>query len=172
MTLQTEEQLIALAGHFDLEIKYVNDLPDNVPGILQAGAESGHIIVNARKSRSDQAFTIAHELAHYVMHLDRPPLYLVPRYLDHPWKPKFMTDSTQETKDFLHRKFGPEFQADLWAFILLWQIRAFHDLIAIPKLYPRLKWMLWYSLAAVIYGVFKKRVKNLIQTLSSPFHTQ
>jgi hypothetical protein len=172
MTLQTEEQLIALAGHFDLEIKYVNDLPDNVPGILQAGPDLGYIIVNARKSRSDHAFTIVHELAHYVMHLDRPPLCLVPRYLDRPWESKVMIQYTQETKDFIHRKFGPEWQADLWAFILLWQIKAFDDLIALPRIYPRFKWMLWYSLAAVIYGGFKKRVKHLIQTFSSPFYTQ
>jgi IrrE N-terminal-like domain len=163
MTPRTEKTLHLLASHFGLQIEYISDLPDNVSGFLQPGLNPRYIFVNANKPRCDQTLTIAHELAHYVIHFNRTAPNFIPWYLDYPWKSKDMIESSRETKEFLLQHFDLEWQADFWAFILLWQIGATDDLVAITELYPKKNWMFWYSATAAIVGGIKQRIKNFFQ---------
>lgn len=145
MTPRTEQTLKEIAYYFDLQIKYVTDLPDNVLGFLEPGSNPHYIVVNAHKPRSDQALTVAHELGHYVLHLDRPRRNVVPGYLDYPWKSERIGQITQKIKTVIKRLVTPEWEADMWAFSLLWQIGAVDDLIAITEIYPRKKTIFWVS---------------------------
>jgi hypothetical protein len=161
MNIKSEKRLQSLVEHLSLKIEYLNDLPDNVPGFLQPGEDPRFIFVNARMSRSDQAFTITHELAHYVMHVGRPPCYYLPRYLNWLRRSERTKDIADTTERFMRRKFNIEWQADLWGFIMLWQIGAVDDLLALKEAYPEKRWMFWYSFAATLHAGIKRRLASL-----------
>ncbi len=78
MTPRAEQILKNAAAYFDLHIEYVNDLSDKVAGFLKPEPDPGYIVINANKPHCDQVFTIAHELAHYLVHEGRPLLDMVP----------------------------------------------------------------------------------------------
>jgi hypothetical protein len=161
MTPRTEQTLKQVADYFDLQIEYVADLPDNVPGFLEPSPHPRYIFVNARKTSHDQAFTIAHELAHYIMHTDGRARNLMPWYLRPSVTPRFMVQVSRTAERWMRQKFDVEWQADLWAFMLLWRIGAADDLLAIIKLYPQKNRMFWYSGAATVYTNAKRRILNL-----------
>ena len=165
MTLKTEQTLKKYSAHFDLEVRNLNDLPDNVAGFLEPGSDPRHIFVNGRKSPSDQAFTIAHEMGHYVMHLDRLPRYVTPWFLDYPWKSELMIEAVQMTKNFRQRILNPEREADAWAFVFLWQAGATDDLLTIHEMYPDKRWLMWYSGVVALCNGHWQRSKDFLQRL-------
>lgn len=169
-TEQALARLAETAGYFDLLIEYVADLPDNVPGFLQPGPDPRFILVNASKSPSEQAFTIAHEIGHYVMHANRPIPAFLPWYLNIRWQSPSLSKFSSRARRWIRRVFDAEWQADLWAFILLLQIGAADDVMAIIALYPKKTVMLWHSIAALIFSRIKGRTKKLFQWI--PFRTQ
>ena len=165
MTPKTEQILKDLAGYYDLQIEYVTDLPDNLSGFLQPGSDSCHVVVNANKPPSDQVFTIAHELAHYVMHLNRPPKDFAPGYLKTPWENKWLSKFSRLSNRWIRWKLNPEWQADLWAFIFLLYIGATDDLVAITEMYPKKSGMFWWAVATMLYCGIKQRIKNFFRGL-------
>jgi len=168
MTPNTEQGLSRFAEYFDLQIEYVDDLPDNVPGFLQPGLDLNYILINANKPRSDQVFTIAHELAHYVMHLNRPPKDFAPWYLKIQWENKWLSKFSRMASRWLRLKLTPEWQADVWAFIFLFHIGARDDLIAITEMYPKKSGMFWYAALFVTYHGITQRIKNFFRGLFTP----
>ena len=59
-----------------LEIAY-HDLEDNVSGLLIRREHGSPVIaVNVRHHKHRQRFTIAHELGHYLLHQDRPTVFV------------------------------------------------------------------------------------------------
>jgi hypothetical protein len=165
MTPRTEQILNQFADYFGLQIEYVFDLPDNVAGLLQSGSNPRYIFVNARKSRSEQAFTIAHEMGHYVMHHDRQPWDILPWYLRIRWKSPLMSKVSRTLTRLVKMHYGPEFQADLWAYVILWHIGASDDLLAITEMYPQKSPLFWLSSWGVIYGGLKRLIKSFFQRL-------
>jgi hypothetical protein len=172
MTPRTELILKALAEHHGLEIEHVDDLPDKVAGFLQSGSDPRYIFVNARKSPSEQVFTIAHELAHYIMHLDRKPWVIRPWYLKIKWKAPLAVRISRTLTRLVRIHYGPEFQADLWAYVILWQIGARDDLLAITEMYPKKNSLFWLSSWGVIYGGLKRLIKSLFQRMFNPSPAQ
>jgi hypothetical protein len=86
MTPKTKLTVRALAHYHGLRIKYVSDLPATVPGFLDPSKASRTIVVNANKSRSDHAFTILHEIDHFILHFERSHRIRLPWYLTRQWK--------------------------------------------------------------------------------------
>ena len=171
MTPRTEQILDVTAKYFDLQIEKV-DLPDNVPGFLQPGPDPRYIFVNAHKPRSDQALTIAHELGHYVMHLNRPPWNIIPWYLKIQWKSQRLSKFSQMVSRCVRRECGPELQADFWAFLFLWSIGAGDDVIAIAEIYPKKRPLIWFTGATMTYFGIKRRIKSFLQRLFNPSWAQ
>lgn len=59
----------ALADDLDATVILRHDWPDNVAGKIEVGADGGYTIyVNGHHHRHRQRFTIAHEIAHIVLH--------------------------------------------------------------------------------------------------------
>lgn len=64
-------QVGALADALGLKV-VVATLPMNISGLIQPEAGSGFVIkVNRFESKERQRFTIAHEIAHYLIHRDK-----------------------------------------------------------------------------------------------------
>ena len=145
MTPRTEQILKNAAAYFDLHIEYVNDLSDKVAGLLKSEPDLGYIVINVNKPRCDQVFTIAHEIGHYVIHVDRPPVDMVPWYLKIQWRSAWLCKRCRVLGRCVQRKFGREWQADFWAFVFLFHIGAVDDLIAIQEMYPQKRGLFWLS---------------------------
>jgi Zn-dependent peptidase ImmA (M78 family) len=70
-TKQVPVQIGALAQALGLKV-VVAALPLNISGMIQPDGEDGFIIkVNRFEPKERQRFTIAHEIAHYLLHRDR-----------------------------------------------------------------------------------------------------
>jgi hypothetical protein len=171
MTRKTKLFIRALADHLRLRIKYVNDLPAKVPGFLDPSKASRTIVVNASKSKSDHAFTILHEVAHYILHYKRSHRTRLPWWLARKWKSKPMIRFSKTTKRIASRTLNDERQADLWAFCALFQIGATDDVLDIVGQYPEKNSTFWLSFVGCIYSGIKFRVKRAFRTILHPFST-
>ncbi len=167
-TEQALKVLTDIVAYFDLQIEYVVDLPDNVAGILQPHLDPHFILVNNHKSPSDHVFTIAHELAHYILHVNRRPVNFLPAFLQTPWKSKPVAKFSSIIIRWARRKLGPEWQADAWAFLLLMRIGAVDDLLIITEIYPNKKTLFWLLSVVSIYNGIKQRTKIFFSKLSIP----
>jgi hypothetical protein len=169
MTRAAKRELRECVRYFGLQVKYVRGLPDKVSGFLQPGSDPQYIFLNEGKSRSDHAFTIAHELGHYVMHLDRPLKNRTPEFLDYHGESEFFLETTQMTKEWVQRFFEPEGEADAWAFALLLRLGATDDLLTILELYPKKFWMFLAICASSTFNAWKSRITNFFQVLFDAF---
>ncbi len=171
MTPRTEQVLNQYAAYFDLKVEYV-DLPDNVSAFLQPGPDPRYIFVSSRKTRSDNAFSIAHELGHYVMHHERPPRDIRPRYLKIQWTSKLMSKLSRLLSRWVRRKFDAEWEADLWAFLFLFYIGATDDVFAFIESYPKKDFLFWCTVCGIIYCGIKRRIQVFSHRLFYPVWTE
>jgi len=164
MTPATKQRLRGYVSYFGLQIKYVS-LPEKVSGFLQEGPDPLYIFLNEKKPHSDHVFTIAHELGHYAMHLNRPFKSKMPGYLDYPWEWAIFRESTQMTKSWVQPLLDREGEADAWAFALLLRIGAVDDIFAILNLYPKKSWIFSLIFAITACKGFKSRIQNFFREL-------
>ena len=69
----TPVQVIPIAKELGVPVYSIEDWPDNLSGKLQKDdtSDSGFVIyVNANHSDTRKRFTIAHEIAHFILHKD------------------------------------------------------------------------------------------------------
>lgn len=59
-----------IAQALGLDVVYSRVLPDDISGKIERAGPRYRVTVNARHTRQRQRFTLAHEIAHYVMHRD------------------------------------------------------------------------------------------------------
>jgi hypothetical protein len=65
-TLSPPTNLEALANEIGLKVVYSDELPDKVGGFLSNPTEDGGlVVVNSKKSKVHQQYSIAHEIGHY-----------------------------------------------------------------------------------------------------------
>ncbi|MCB4767831.1 ImmA/IrrE family metallo-endopeptidase [Ancylobacter sp. Lp-2] len=63
--------VFAIAKALGLYVRVASDLPDNVSGKIEApwfNGDSYTVSINGRHSSTRQRFTLAHEIAHFVLH--------------------------------------------------------------------------------------------------------
>lgn len=64
-------EVVPIAQALGLEVFRVDDWPENLSGAIISDGESGYAIyVNSQHSAVRRRFTIAHEIAHFVLHKD------------------------------------------------------------------------------------------------------
>jgi hypothetical protein len=171
MTRTTKLIVRALAAYCRLRIKYVSDLPAAVPGFLDPSKASHTIVVNANRSKSDHAFTILHEIAHYILHFERSHRTRLPWYLTRKWKSKRMNRLSKTIYRVVSRKLNNEAQADAWAFCVLLCIGANDDAQAISAQCPEKSWLYKLALASSICTALKNRVKTTFGQILHLFRT-
>lgn len=159
MTPQTELALRALAHHFGLTIEYVSNMPSGLRGFLSPIEAPDTIVVDATSSRSEQAFTIVHELAHYILHYERSHRTRLPSFLTQQWKSERMIRLSRIFNRFVSRELNREWQADGWAFCALLQIGATDDIAEILKLHPEKTGICCLCVIGSIYEGIKSRFK-------------
>ena len=65
----------ALAEQSGVRVVF-HDLKDEISGMLVQTEDEAVIGINAKHHKNRQRFTLAHELAHYHLHADRPTVYV------------------------------------------------------------------------------------------------
>ena len=68
--------VVALAGEFGLRVWEMHSLPPNISGKIfrdpiNGGSSGFSIAVNSRELSERKRFTIAHEIAHFILHRDK-----------------------------------------------------------------------------------------------------
>jgi hypothetical protein len=170
MTRKTKLFLRGLAAHFGLRIKYVGALSPKISGFLDPSPMSRTIVVNAAKSKSDHAFTIAHEIAHYILHCQRLHRFRLPWFLTRQWKSKKLRRVSKLTVRLYFRDFNAEQQADLWAFATLMYIGATDDVLEIFNQHPDKRSGFWICATACIYTGIKQQLKSAFQPILHAFN--
>jgi hypothetical protein len=150
-----------MPGYFGLQIEYRDDLPANNAGYLDPAEEPQYIAVNRNLPHCEHAFTVAHELGHYVLHVGRKPRNFLPGYLNFAWQSKPLAGSARTTERWLRRYFNQEWQADLYAFCLMFNLGEANDLKAFVERHPGKMWL--YFLATTI--CFVKAIPRIIKGL-------
>ena len=130
-----------------LTIEYSYELPDNCGGFLERSNEPRVIFINANHPQFEQTFTIAHEVAHYLIHHNRPPRKHSFWYIDRQWRSARLDKASRTMRRMFSRIVNSEFEADLWAFCLLWELGDIETLKAHWHHHP--KHRLWIFIACV-----------------------
>jgi len=161
MTPGTEAKLKGFADYFGLPLVYSSDLPDSVPGMLVPVGDSAAIVVNAKRPPLDHAFTIAHEIGHYIMHQNGKPKFPSPWFLNRQWKWKWARLIARKARVVRCEKYGTEWEADFWAFVMLWHLAALTELQFVFDTYPEKRSLYWLSILGVILGASRRLEKHL-----------
>jgi hypothetical protein len=130
-----------IAKDLGLAIEYSADLPPSVNGSLDPSEEPRFILVNANQPDFEQRFTIAHEIAHYLMHHNRPRRRYPHWFTDRKWNFKPLREISQRTRRAKSMIFTREWEADRWAVGLLVQLGDMKTLRAYLNRHPeKTKW--------------------------------
>jgi hypothetical protein len=168
MTPKTEARLKGFTGHFGLPVVYSTDLPDKVLGMLVPDGDSSTIVLNANRPALDHAFTIAHEIGHYIMHKDGKREFPLPLFLSRRWKWRPVRIIARKARAIMAEKVDKEWEADFWAFVMLWHIAAVPELKFVFECYPEKRMLLWLSIFAVAVGIGRHLEKNQRRKIGRP----
>jgi hypothetical protein len=169
MTRKTKQLLRDFAASFGLRIKYASGMSPKVSGFLDPSPASRTIVLNATKSKSDHAFTIAHEIGHFVLHCQRSHRIRLPWYLTRRWTHKRIAYSCKLLRRVFFRSFNFERQADMWAILTLMYIRATDDLEIILDEHPEKNGSFWLCVIAGAYAGAKLRLKGAFREVVHVF---
>ncbi len=156
------------ADYHGLAIRYANNLPPNVAGLLAPAEWPDTIVINANRTKNDHAFTILHEIGHFVLHYERSHRVRFPSYLTRKWKSKRMIRFSRLLRYVVARKMGQEVQADAWAFCALLGEGALNEALAICAQQPEKRWAFRLAFASSVYAGIKRRFKAVLRTLLQP----
>jgi hypothetical protein len=159
MNKRTAKILRGLAEHIRVKIKYIGGMPDGFFGF--ADPRSRIIAINANKPHDEHVFTILHELAHFLLHFDQPYRLLAPRWVDRPYKSTFMVENTYKLKRMLRRRFGREWQADLWALMAFPMVGTPDELGTFFSRHPRKMPLFFLGAAFHAKARFGKFIRKL-----------
>lgn len=149
-------------GYFGLQIEYRDDLPANNAGYLDAQEEPQYIAVNRNLPHCEQAFTIAHELGHYLKHHNQPRRRFFPGVLDRKYQSQRVADVANRTRRSLYFIFTKEWEADLYAFCLLFNIGAGNDIKAYLERHPEKMRMCSVAFTVRFVKVIPRIIKGLV----------
>src|ERR1700722_6232149 len=107
-----------LADHCQLAIEYVDDLPLEVPGYLDPSPIPRFIAIDRRLSRNEQVFTIAHEIAHFVLHHGKPRRNYYPFILERHPDNQFLAQVLALMRRYIKLHTHRDWEADLWAIFM------------------------------------------------------
>jgi hypothetical protein len=161
MSLPSKRTIQDFAHYFGLKIEYRDDLPPSNAGFLDPRDEPQYIAVNSKLPNCEQTFTIAHELGHYVKHHNQPRHRYFPELLDREYQSKTFAFVASRTRRFIYFKFNQEWEADLYAFLLLINIGAGRDLSAYVERHPQKTKLYALTLGVSIVKGFPRIVKGL-----------
>src|ERR1017187_4421893 len=131
--------------HCSLTVEYVDDLPPTCAGYLDPSTTPRYIAVNSTLPKHEQVFTVAHELAHFVLHHGKARKHYYSFILDrHPHDPRL-----DELLAFLRRyarlRFNRDWEADAFAIIMLVGLGQAEVLLKRIELHPEDLWWVLYA---------------------------
>ena len=137
--------------YFGLTTEYADGLPANVCGCLDPHEDPRFIMINRNLPRSEQSFTIAHELAHYTLHHRRcrfPITTLCIMLLSRMSKFQWAKQLANRLRRFVRAFF--EIEANLSAICILISCDAMDDLRDYLKHHPEKKLLFLFACFAFV----------------------
>jgi IrrE N-terminal-like domain len=177
MKYTTKQALRVMTKQLRLKVKFVDYFPDDTHGRLIPREK--RILVNARKPHYEHVFTILHEIAHYVLHVLKKNLLLMPWYLKRRWESASLAKMIRLLRRYVRFRFSTERskekQADLWAFMAFILVAkcagTSSELRAFVDRHPEKFWIFYSAALAVAYGGIKTRIHNMMHTLLIQFRS-
>ena len=144
MTTQPRYAIYDMPGYFGLKIEYRDDLPADNAGYLDPAYEPQYIAINRNLPRCEQAFTIGHELCHFLKHNNVTRRNFNVRLLNHQWESRRAKTYARYVRQITHKLLPIEFEADMYAVSMLFELGAVNDLKAYLDLHPEKTWLFLY----------------------------
>lgn len=117
--------------------------------------------MNRSLPHCEQAFTIAHELGHYLNH-HRTRRRFFPKVLDREYQSQRVASLAYRTQRALYFIFTKEWEADLYAFCLLFNLGAGNDIKAFLERHPQKMRMCVLASTICFLKVLPRIIKGLI----------
>jgi|CXWL01.1.fsa_nt_gi hypothetical protein len=168
MIVRRKITLFDIAQYFGLDIEYSSDLPAGVHGCLEPGEDPRFILINPNQPAFEQQFTIAHELAHLVLHHNSRRQHHHHWILTRKWRWSLLARFCRGIRLSKVVIINRECQADIWALCLLIHLGDVSTLNIYLGRHPKKK--IWYSLALLVcvykaipklFQIWLKRPLNL-----------
>ena len=128
-----------------------------------------YIAINSRLPRYEQAFTIGHELGHYVKHHNQPRHRYIPAVLDRKYQSERLAFAASRARRFIKFKFNREWDADLYAILLLIGIGEIKNLSAYVERHPEKMKLYAVALGVTLIKGFPRIIKGLFLKFFSLF---
>lgn len=163
MKRTTKNVLRAMASHLGLKVVFVHYFNSDVHGKLLVNER--RILINAHKPRYEHVFTMLHEIAHFVLHIQKRAQYRFHRWLlRRNWKNDYLANFASKVRRYIryvfNRQLGKEWEADLWAmiaFILLAKmVGSQNDLLTFVNSHPEKTGLFITASLACVYARIKR----------------
>ena len=151
--------VLDIAQYFGLDIEYSTDLPAGVHGCLEPGEDPRFILINPDQPAFEQQFTIAHELAHHVLHRNPGQQHQHHWILNRKWRWPLLAHFCRGIRLIRVLIINKECEADIWALCLLISLGESGTLNPYLSRHPKKRF--WYSLA--LFACLYKGVPGLFQ---------
>jgi hypothetical protein len=155
-----------MPGYFGLKIEYRDDLPATNAGYLDPADEPQYIAINRNLPCCEQAFTIGHEICHFLKHHNVSRRNFNSRLLNSQWKSRRAKTYVRYLRYFTNKLLPIEFEADMYAVSLLFELGAVDDLKDYLQLHPEKTWLALYvvthRLVRLPFQLVKKGITKLL----------
>lgn len=152
--------------YFGLEVKYTDDLPGQVYGMLDNSEEPRFIVVRSNLPEYEEIFTIAHELGHAVMHPSFKPRRIHSNwFVRQKWQSPILAKIARATRLECRKLITPEWEADLWAMLFLLWIGDVDNLKVYIKHHPEKTNLLLIAATVSIYKGAPRVIKAKFQRM-------
>lgn len=140
-----------IAQYFGLGIEFSDELPAGVHGLLDASGDPRFIVVNSNTPLFEQQFTIAHELAHHVLHSPLRQVTPGAWIVNQKWPRLLPRPIERRLRLAMPLIIDRECQADIWAMCLLLRLGHGDTLQYFLEHHPRRRFWFWLALFVSLF---------------------
>ncbi len=164
MNQQPIRTIFDLAKFYGLNVEFL-DLPASNAGYLDPHDDPRYIAVNRNLPHSEQVFTVAHELCHYISDHKRPRRKYPNRLLNQQYQSRRAQLIVNFYRYILNKLLPPEREADMFAMSWLVQYGGGNNLREFIDRHPEKLWMCIFVTADALVRLPYRLTKGILTKL-------